>query len=44
MIKINEKEIKDYKIKVSIDPLSAIINGKRMKTESPYILQKQKKK
>ena len=37
MIKINDKEIKDYKITISIDPLSAIINGKRMKTESPYI-------
>lgn len=44
MIKINEKEIKDYKIKVSIDPLSTIINGKRMKTESPYICIETKEK
>ena len=37
MIKINNKELNNYTITVLIDPLSGIINGKKIKTETPYI-------
>lgn len=37
MIKINNKELKDYKIEIYIDPLTGIINGKKVKTKTPYI-------
>ena len=37
MIKLNNKELKDYKIEVYIDPFTGTINGKKVKTKTPYI-------
>ena len=37
MIRINDEEITNYKISVSMDPFEGRINGKKIKSKAPYI-------